>query len=80
MTISSGFKEFNSTKSLTVHSRRPKFRQDQAQGILEDCQSSLESLCQKESLKYFETRPSQPRSFENFRRYSVDCLKITENK
>ena len=37
-------------------------------------------LLRKKSPKYFETRLSQLRSFENFRGGSVDCLKITEDK
>ena len=56
------------SKNLTVHSRRPKSKQDRAQGISEDGQSSLKSLLLKrksESPKYFETRPSQSWSFEN---------------
>jgi len=46
------------SKSLTVHSRSPKSRQDQAQGISEDYQSSLESLLPKETSKVFRN-PSQ---------------------
>jgi len=40
----------------------------------------LRACCQKKSRKCFKTRPSQPRSFKNFRVGSIDCLKITEDK
>ena len=40
----------------------------------------LRACCQKKSLKFFETRPSQPRNFENFGGGYVGCLKITEDK
>ena len=40
----------------------------------------LRAYYQKKISKYFETRPSQLRSFKNFGGDSVDCLKITEDK
>jgi len=45
-------------KSLIVHSRRSKFRQDRAQGIPEDCQSNHERLLPGEKSKIFQN-PSQ---------------------
>ena len=46
------------SKSLSVHSRRPRSRRDQAQGISINYQSSLKSLLPKEKSKVFQN-PSQ---------------------
>jgi len=66
--------------SLTVHSWRPKFRQDRAQDISEDCQSSIESLLPTERSKVFRNLSQSTTEFQNFRESSVDSLKITEDR
>jgi len=68
--ISGGFKEFNS------YSRRPKSRQDQAQGISEDYQSSLESLLPKGKSKVFRN-PSQ--SAAEFRKLWRRFCRLSKN-
>ena len=54
------------SKSLIVHSWRPKFRQDRAQGIPEDCQCILESLLPKRKSKVFWNPSQSTTEFQKF--------------
>ena len=67
-------------KSLTVHSRRPKSRQDQDQGTSNDYQSNHEKYEFNQSSKYFKIGLSQLWNIENFGGGSVGCLKITKRQ
>jgi len=67
-------------KGFTVHSWGPHSRQDQAQNILNDCQSNHEKYESNQGPKYFKIHPSEPRNIENFGGGSIDYQKITKDK
>ena len=66
------------SKSLIVHSRRPKFRQDRAQGISGDYQRSLEGLLPKEKSKVFQNPFQSTAEFRKLWRGFCKLSKIME--